>query len=441
MLALLLAAVMAWPAVAGKAAQDAPRVLLDQSPRVVEYQLGRLSNDQLVRVERRDTDDKYRPVYAAILSRKGMARPARVEALSALVKMGNTSATRVLLDALARMSDEDMQNAGTLVDILLEQPADVLRPQRESLTEAVDASQPAMLRGIYGALMIADGDPAPAWQAAAKHEGHLVELLRSVPHLGKSDALRAALFTPVSALLAGTGAPATRVAAVEALAWTRRDGATFDLLAREILEGSDAEIRAAAIRSVQFLPEAVWTPSMIEPLARGIVAMVRSTPSDRRTEPPAIDALQLGGRLASLLPAASRLEVRRDLRALGVQVVLANPDAMPHNLVIGQPGSLQEIGIKGAAMPPADPADSRAKAYVPDSPLVLHATRLLNGGDTERLTFTAPAKPGEYVFLCTFPGHFVRMYGVMLVVENLEAWEAKPTVPTDPVTNKPFPPK
>ena len=30
------------------------------------------------------------------------------------------------------------------------------------------------------------------------------------------------------------------------------------------------------------------------------------------------------------------------------------------------------------------------------------------------------------------------MYGVMLVVENLEAWEAKPTVPTDPVTDKPF---
>ncbi|MEO6239112.1 MAG: plastocyanin/azurin family copper-binding protein [Vicinamibacterales bacterium] len=481
MLALLFAAVMAWPgglsAVAlaevealPEAAQDAPRVLLDQSPRVVEYQLGRLSNDQLVRVERRDTDDKFRPVYAAILSRKGMARPARVEALSALVKIGNTSATRVLLDALGRMSDEDMQNAGTLLDILFEQPADVLRPQRESLAQAAtDASQPAVLRGIYGALMIADGDPAPAWQVAAKHEGHLLELLRSVPHLGKSDALRAALFTPVAALFAGTGDPAGRMAAVEALAFTRRDGATFDLLAREILEGSDEGTRAAAIRSLQLLPEAVWTPSMIEPLARRLVAMVRNTASDRRTEPPAIDALQLGDRLAVLLPAASRLEVRRDLRALGVQVVriqavpeqmlfdvkwfavqaakpvqivLANPDAMPHNLVIGQPGSLQEIGTKGGAMPPpADPTDSSAKAYVPDSPLVLHATRLLNGGDTERLTFTAPAKPGEYVFLCTFPGHFVRMYGVMLVVENLEAWEAKPTVPTDPVTNRPFPPK
>src|SRR5207244_5478989 len=129
-----------------------------------------------------------------------------------------------------------------------------------------------------------------------------------------------------------------------------------------------------------------------------------------------------------------RAAVRRDLRALGlqvvriqsvpeqmlfdvkwfavqagksVQIVLANPDAMQHNLVIGQPGALQEIGTKAAAMPL--PSDPDAKPYVPDTPLVLQATRLLNGGDTERLTFTAPAKPGEYVYLCTFPGHFVRM--------------------------------
>jgi azurin len=179
-----------------------------------------------------------------------------------------------------------------------------------------------------------------------------------------------------------------------------------------------------------------------------------------------VDALQLGEKLAALLPAGPRLNLRRDLRALGVQVVrmqtvpeqmlfdrkwfavqagkpvqivLANPDAMPHNLVIGQPGSLQEVGTKGAAMPP--PTDPDVKAYVPDTPLVLHATSLLNGGDTARLNFTAPAKPGEYVYLCTFPGHFVRMYGVMLVVENLEAWEAKPTVPTDPLTGKPFAPQ
>ena len=459
--ALLLAVLLGLPP------QDAPRVLLDQSPRAVEYQLGRLSNDQLVRVERRDTDDKYRPVYAAILTRGGMARPFRAEALAALATMGRTSATRVLLDALAKVPADDTQNADSLLDLLLEQPAETLRSQRAALAQAgADGSPPAVLRGVYGGLMIADGDPAPAWQAAATREGHLLELLRSVPHLGKSVALRAALFTPVAARLAETRDPATRAAALEALAWTRRDSGTFDILAREILQGSDAESRAVAIRSVQLLPEPVWTPATIEPLARAIVAVVKETSSDRRTEPPTIDALQLGEKLAALLPGGPRLGVRRELRALGVQVVrmqsvpeqmlfdlkwfavqagksvqivFANPDAMPHNLVIGQPGSLQEVGTKGAVTPlPADPADGNVKPYVPDTPLVLYATRLVNGGETERLTFTAPATPGEYVYLCTFPGHFVRMYGVMLVVENLEAWEAKPTVPMDPMTNKAF---
>jgi len=315
-------------------------------------------------------------------------------------------------------------------------------------------------------MMIADADPAAAWQAAAARDGHLVELLRSVPHLGKADQLRDALFKPVAALLAEAKDPRTREAAVTALAWTRRDGATFDLLAREILQSADAGSRAAAIRSLQLIPEQAWTAASIEPLARAIVSMVKETPSELRTEPPTIDALQLGEKLAAALPVESRLAVRRDLRALGVQVVriqsvpeqmifdvkwfavqagkpvqivLANPDAMQHNLVISQPGSLQEVGTKGSTMPL--PSDPEVKAYVPDTPLVLQATRLLNGGETDRLNFTAPAKPGEYPYLCTFPGHFIRMYGVMLVVENLEAWEAKPTVPTDPITGKPFPPK
>ncbi len=444
--------------------EDAPRILLDQSPRAVDYQLVRLSNDQLVRVERRDSDARYRPVYFAILTRGGMAPPFRAEALAALVTIDRTSPSRVLLDALAKVPPEDTQNGDSLLGILLGQPADVLRQQRDALARAAaEASLPLVRQGAYGGMMIADGDPAPAWQAAAGRDGHLAELLRSVPHLGKSDALRARLFTPVAALLAETRHPGTRAAAVAALAWTRRDTATFDLLAREILQSSDAESRAAAIRSVQVIPEQAWTPASIEPLARAIVALVRETASDLRTEPPTIDALQLGEKLAAALPVEPRLAVRRELRALGVQVVriqsvpeqmifdlnwfvvqagkpvqivLVNPDAMPHNLVISQPGSLQEVGTKGAMMPL--PTDPDVKPYVPDTPLVLHATRLLNAGETERLNFTAPAKPGDYVYLCTFPGHFVRMYGVMLVVENLEAWEGKPTVPTDPVTNKPF---
>ena len=83
-------------------------------------------------------------------------------------------------------------------------------------------------------------------------------------------------------------------------------------------------------------------------------------------------------------------------------------------------------------------ADPRSSRTCRTRPLVLQATRLLKGGETERLGFTAPTKPGEYIYVCTFPGHWVRMYGVMLVVENLDAWEAKPTMPIDPMTGKPF---
>jgi glucose/arabinose dehydrogenase/azurin/lysophospholipase L1-like esterase len=119
-----------------------------------------------------------------------------------------------------------------------------------------------------------------------------------------------------------------------------------------------------------------------------------------------------------------------------VQVILANPDAMPHNIVFGRPGSVAEIGMAAATMPA--PSDPNALAYVPASPLVLKATRLVQRGETDRLEFTAPTSPGEYIFVCTFPGHWVRMYGVMLVVPSLEAFAATPKPPNDPLTGKPY---
>ena len=462
-LAALLIAPFGLDAHSGRHQDDAPRILLDQSPRAVEYQLARLSNEQLTRVERKDNDVRYRPVYQAILTRNGLARAFRDEALAALVRMDKTGAPQVLLDVLARVRPADLQAADTLLDMLLGQPADTLRQHRDVLAQAVTGGNPLVLRGAYGAMMIADGDPGRAWEAATKNEGHLVELLRSVRHLGKADDLRATLFKPIATLLEQTRDPAIRVEALAALGWTRRDAVTFELLAQEVLRGADAAARAAAVRSLQLVPERVWPAGQIEPVARALVALVRETAPDQRTEPSVIEAAQLGERLAAALPEASGRTVRRELRALGVQVVrieavpeqlvfdlkwfaaeagkpvqivLFNPDAMPHNLVISKPGSLREVGMAGSTMAP--PSDPEVKPYVPDSPLVLQATRLLNEGETDRLNFTAPTEPGEYPFLCTFPGHWLRMYGVMLVVENLEEWEAKRTVPTDPTTNKPF---
>jgi azurin len=467
MIALFFSAVLTLASYPGSGipdAQAAPRILLDQTPRAIEYQLGRLSNDELLRVERKPDDARYRLVYVALLTRKGLPRAIRDEAIAALTKIDNASATSVMIDALARVPAEDLLTGEGLLSQLLGQPVETLRAQRAALVQAAGASaQPWVLHAAYGGMLIADGDPDPAWQAAVK-QGHLAALLHSIPFLGdNAGALRTKLFTPVAALLAGTPDPAIRREAVFALGSTTRDAAAFDLLTREVIGGSDADTRAAAIRALQLIPEGVWQKDKLEPLARAIVALVKDTSADQRTDPAFGDIVQFGERVARALPPEPSRAVLRDLRAMGirmvriatvpeqmlfdvkwfvveagkpVQVVLTNPDAMPHNFVVGKPGSVREIGTAAAMVPL--PTDPDVKPYVPDSPLVLQATRLLNGGETERLNFAAPAEPGEYVYLCSFPGHWVRMYGVMLVVPNLEAWEANKTVPTDPITNKPF---
>jgi azurin len=456
---------------AGQAASpqdDTPKILFTQSPRAVEYQLNRLTNDQLARVERTETDVKYRPVYYALLTRKGIGREYFDEALGALAKMDKFGQTGVLLEGLSRVKPDDEETAARLLRVLFALPADALRGQRRLITQAAETpAQPLVQRGAYGAMMLADGDPAAAWAAAAKQEGHLVELLRGVPYLpstGPGAALRGGLFEPVAAALARTQDPAERIALLTAIGFTRPDAATFTLLAREVTQGTDAASRAAAIRSLHQIPKAAWPAGPIEPLVKAIVAQAQNTPAERRTEPAVIEATQLAEKLSEGLSDESRRAARRDLRSLGVQVVrieavpeemsfdvkwfvveagkpvqivLYNPDAMSHNLVVGKPGALRDIGMAASTMTLS--ADPKVKPYVPDSPLVLEATRLLNWGETDRLSFTAPAAAGDYPYVCTFPGHWVRMYGVMLVVENLDAWEASRKPPNDPMTGAPYP--
>ena len=108
-------------------AQDAPKILLDQPLRAVECQLGRLSNEELVLVERKEGDVRYRPVYFALLTRRGVAPQFRDEALTALVGLDKTSKSRVLLEALSKVPIDDALTGEKLLGLLLAQPADTLR--------------------------------------------------------------------------------------------------------------------------------------------------------------------------------------------------------------------------------------------------------------------------------------------------------------------------
>lgn len=85
--------------------------------------------------------------------------------------------------------------------------------------------------------------------------------------------------------------------------------------------------------------------------------------------------------------------------------------AMGHNIAILKPGTNLEAFVRAAAY-------SAKTEYIPPSmsDQVLAHTKMLGGGQSDTITFTAPTEPGEYDFLCSFPAHLIAgMKGKMIV--------------------------
>lgn len=76
--------------------------------------------------------------------------------------------------------------------------------------------------------------------------------------------------------------------------------------------------------------------------------------------------------------------------------------AMKHNVVVLKTGSNQIDFAEAAAKSPATdyiPASAAMKA------MIVAQTKLIENGQSAEVTFTVPAKVGNYPYLCTFPGH------------------------------------
>ena len=100
----------------------------------------------------------------------------------------------------------------------------------------------------------------------------------------------------------------------------------------------------------------------------------------------------------------------------GRKVVLTftNNGNMLHNVLILKPGTLQKVGMLANAMA-ADP-QGMEKGYLPESADILHHSPLVAAGGKATLRFTAPLRPGDYPYVCTFPGHWLVMNGTMKVI-------------------------
>ncbi len=221
---------------------------------------------------------------------------------------------------------------------------------------------------------------------------------------------------------------------------------TFKKLAVHVREDLD---RHAAIQALLRIPTAHWPREEAKPLAESIVAYMRKLTVQERTSPAALDALQLGDSLATILPPDDAKRVRKELGELGVrilrlgtvpdqmifdkerlavqagkpvEIIFENTDLMPHNFALVQPGSLEEIGnlAENAATQPG----ALERHYVPSSGKVILSSRLLQPREVQKLSFTAPKQPGVYPYVCTYPGHWRRMHGALYVVPNIDDYQA-----------------
>jgi azurin len=99
-----------------------------------------------------------------------------------------------------------------------------------------------------------------------------------------------------------------------------------------------------------------------------------------------------------------------------VKLTLKNVGTMPKQSM-GHNWALLQLNTDAAKFVEAGFASASTDYVAPElASKVIAKTKILGPGESETITFTAPAIPSRYDFLCTFPGHFAAgMKGVLVV--------------------------
>ena len=426
-----------------EAAQERRKIDLPDFPEGAAYILSRLSNEELITLERSE------PVCLAILIRPGLDPNLRWGVVGELAVLRNADEPSQALEAIGRLDQDEDVALGPLHDLarlLLAASPNELKVHGASVENLAVTGRHDHTRAIgYAALVQIEG-PEKAWQRASISKGGYIDLLGGIEFVPDEN-MREAFFPLVKGLLLDPAPDrAIQQAAIQAsIAIPGHETETFLTLSSFVQEGVE---RDAAIRALLRLPVTHWHRDSLNPLMDSVVAYATSFDPTQRNTQAFKQALQLGEELASLLPEKQAREVREKLASLGIRIVtiraipqvllydkkvmvvaageaveitFENPGIMPHNLIIVAPGSMQEIGWAATKMV-NHPVGWHGKRFVPDSDKVLHASRLVYPGESETLSFVAPKTLGAYPYLCTYPGHWIQMNGIMHVVKDVNAW-------------------
>jgi glucose/arabinose dehydrogenase/lysophospholipase L1-like esterase/azurin len=269
---------------------------------------------------------------------------------------------------------------------------------------------------------------AATLRAGSKVNTMDVDYFRSISLLEN----RSAFVGPVQAVLVASNiSEALHRAALFALGrLPGDDAAIFDRLAANLHDAAAAEALLAR-------GKASWPAAKAVALAAPLFKRLQATPLDKRDDSRFTELAQLLLEIATLpnatvrVPEIQALQLRRieigtipDLlqfatkqfqvpTAAPIALTFRNGDAIDHNLVLIAPGSVEKVGSAADAM--AGQPDGLARQWIPDLPQVLQATPIVKPQRAYTIYFSAPEKPGNYPFICSVPGHWRLMQGIMTV--------------------------
>lgn len=368
------------------------------SERATKYLLGLAKTTELLGLPQTPL------VQTALLTRSDVQPAQRRALLDQLAQTRKTPKAQLLLSLIDEQATQPGSRGATkpprdLIDLLLTSPPTELKPLVVGSMERIRRDSSEWQRATaYATVITAEGSDRSVWP------------LVSTTPTGRADYLTGVSLLPDGALKTSLRERVNGLTTTEPML-------AYPLLVN-LSTTPDEKVRVldSFIRLLKTRPEADLNAPAFLGTVRQVRGLIAELPANRRS--PLLAKLESVGTLELKLTAVEAkmaFDKTKLIVPAGKSVVLVfdNPDLMPHNVVIVKPGSASRVGEAADAM--ARQPDGFERNFVPDSPDVLFYTPLVQAGKSHRLTFKAPTQPGEYPFLCSFPGHWRVMQGILTV--------------------------
>ncbi len=332
------------------------------------------------------------PVCREILKRASLPAEKHREALAWLGGKRDRDGLAELIGELRAPESLPEEVLPVLTARLLDWDAKELETRAEAIGSLANDSADASVRARAGAVLLRLGQPISLADKATAAKK--LDFLGAVKAAGRGRVPDEVAETVVG-LMKESEPRSVRLAAMEAAPlFPDHDADHLKRLAEagDHYAADDLQLTFAAFEAMKRIPAATWP----EEYANKTLTRIRiSATPNLRFDP-------------------DHFEVKA---GSAVELTFYNPDNLYHNLVVVDAGALDRVGLAADLM--AGDPKGLEKNYVPDDPGVLHWTPQLTigGARTHVLRFFAPEEPGDYPYICTFPGHWRAMRGVMRVVE------------------------